>query len=84
MELLLLLVKNSLSSQEIATEWIWYRWTKELKILLATWMESEMMTILLMFRRWVAWLMPHLIVNNSALVDMIFTIWWIVLTTGLL
>ena len=29
-----------------------------------------------------AWLMPHLIVNSSASIDMILTAWWIVFLTG--
>jgi len=34
---------------------------------------SDMMTILLMFRRWEAKLMPYLITNNLASVDITFT-----------
>ena len=37
----------------------------------------------LVFGRWKAWLIPHLITNNLALVDITFTIWWIVLMTRL-
>ena len=30
---------------------------------------------------WTGWLIPHLIANNSASVDIMLTIWWIIFLT---
>ena len=43
--LLLLFLKNSLSSWEIEADCIWYGYNDESKILLAAWMESVMTKI---------------------------------------
>ena len=77
-------MKNSLSSLEIITEWIWYGWTDKSNIHLAACSESMMITMQLMLANWVAWLMPHLIAKSLASVDVILTAWWRVLITGLL
>ena len=50
-----------------------------LKICLAIWITSVMMTILVMPCIWDAWLIPHLIAKSSALVDNTFIVWWTVL-----
>ena len=40
--------------------------------------------ILLISIRLVAWLIPHLIADNSASIEVMLTAWWSVLITGLL
>jgi len=49
------LEKNSLSSEEIAVECIWYRWIEVLNIFLAIWRESVMTTICFMQGSVTAW-----------------------------
>jgi len=84
MRLLLSFLKNYLSSWEIDVEYIWYGYDDESKILLAVWIQSVMMKIQLILGRWIAWLIPHLITKSSTLVDVILTVWCIVLMTRLL
>ena len=45
-------------------------------------MESVIMMIHSTLGSQTAWFILHIIVNNSALVEMIFVEWWIVLITG--
>ena len=73
--LLLSFLKKSLSFQEIAVEWIWYRYIDESKIFLATCKKSVMITICLMLGMLLAWLIPYLIAKSSALVEVILTTW---------
>ena len=84
MELLLLCLKNFLSSQEIVAELAWYGWGKESKILLAAWIESVIKMMWLMLNCWVAWFIPYCKVKISTSVEVILTAWWIILMTGLL
>ena len=84
MQLLTSFEKKLLSSWEITAEWIWYRCNEESKILLAVWMESDVTMIWLVLVILTAWLIPHQIANNLALVVVILTALWIVLMTGLL
>jgi len=74
--------KKSLSSWEITANWIWYGYSKELKILLAVWRESMMTTIWLMFTIPTTWLIPYWMANNLASVVVILTTLWIILMTG--
>ena len=83
MRLLLPFLRNSLSSCEIEADCVWYRYDDELKIPLAVWMKSVIMKIQFTLGRQVAWLILHLIVKSSALVDVTFTTWHIVLMTRL-
>ena len=53
------------------------------KIFLAAWMESVMIIIFEILFINEAWLIPHLIANNSASVLMINAEWWCVLDKGL-
>ena len=84
MWLLLSFLKKSLSSWEIATEWIWYGCIDELKIFLTPYKKSVTMTIHLMLGIPTAWLILHLIAKSLASIVVIFTIWWIVLMISLL
>jgi len=84
MWLLLSFLKKSLSSQEIAVEWIWYEYIDESKIFLATCKESVTTTMCLMLGILLAWLILHLIAKSSASVEVMLTAWWIVLMIGLL
>ena len=59
------LEKNSLSSDEIAAEWIWYRWVEESKILLVMWKELVMTMICLMLWLATTWFIPQQIVKSS-------------------
>ena len=68
---------------EFMWDCIWYGYNDESKILLAAWMESVIIKIWFTLGRQVAWLILHLIVKSSASVDATFTIWYIVLMTGL-
>ena len=57
----------------------WYRWVNESKIYLIGWIA---LVIIIMFEAsdtWIAWLILHLIVNNSASVIVKLMVWWIVL-----
>ena len=83
MQLLASFKKKSLSSWEIAVEWIWYGCNKKSKIFLAAWRESVMMTIWLTLVIPTAWLISHQMANNSASVVVTLTALWIVLMTGL-
>ena len=78
------LEKNSLSSNEIAVEWIWYRWVEELKILLVMWRESVMTMIYLMLWLATAWFILQQMAKSSALAVVILIVLCKVLTTGLL
>ena len=64
--------------------WLWKEWDDRLKIFLAAWIESVVTMILEIPAELVAWLIPHLMVNNSASVIITFTAWWRVLIRGLL
>ena len=81
-ELFEFLEKKWWSSLSIATAWIWRGWDVGSKIFLATWMESVMTIILEMLFLAEAWLMSHLIVNNSAFALVTKATWWIVLMSG--
>ena len=81
-KLLWSLLKNFLSSSDITVDWIWYKWTNESKIHFAAYKESVMMIMWFILSNWVAWLIPHLIANSSASVEIMLTAWWIVLITG--
>jgi len=71
-ELLELLLKSALRFWDIVMECSWYRWKDKLKIHLAVCMASVITMIFLVFQTWTAWLIPHLIENNSASVKVIF------------
>ena len=77
------LEKNSLSSDEIATEWIWYGWVEESKILLAMWRELVMTMICLMLWLATTWFILQWIAKSSASAVVIL-IALKVLTIGLL
>ena len=49
------------------------------KICLAAGIASMMTMICLTFGNWMAWLIPHIMAKSSALVDIIFVVWQIVL-----
>ena len=66
MWLLIFFLKNSLSSLEIAAEWIWYECNNESKILLVACNKSVIMIIQLILEIPTAWLIPHLIVKSLA------------------
>jgi len=55
-----------------------------LKILLATWIVLVITMMCETYYIWMAWLIPHLIENNSASVDIILTVWWSIFFKGLL
>ena len=76
------MVKNFLSSVEITAAY--NRCDEESKILLVVWIESVIMMIFEIPDIMVAWLIPYLMANNSASVDVMFTMWWIVLMMDLL
>ena len=84
MKLLLHLLKKLQSSNRIVVDMIWNEWFKGSKIFRAAWMELVMTIILKILSKRVAWLMPHLIANNLALVLVTLTAWCIVLVKGLL
>jgi len=67
MQLLLSSLKKSLSSWEIAVEWIWYRCIDKSKILLAVYKKSMMTTMHLMLGIPMAWLIPYLIAKSLVL-----------------
>ena len=78
------LEKNSLSSNEIAIEWIWYRWVEESKILLVMWRESVMTMICLALWLVTAWFILQWMAKSLALAVVILIALCKVLTTGLL
>ena len=55
----------------------------ESKILWAAWIELVTMIIWEMSGNWVAWLILHLIANNSTSVMIILIAWWSVFLIGL-
>ena len=75
--------KNHQSSAGMATEWTWKRCEDGSKIFLAIWVELVMMMILEMSLWFEAWLIPYLIAKSSALVLVMWTMWWTVLVIGL-
>ena len=82
-ELFILAMKNFSSSLEIAANCNWYRWVIESKIFFTAWIESVMTMIFEIPSKLTAWLMPHLMANSSALVEVTLVVWWIVLIMGL-
>ena len=74
-ELSLFVMKNFLSSLEIAIKYTWEKWTEESKMSLAIWIELVIIMIFDISRRLVAWLMLHLIAKNLASVDVMLTTW---------
>ena len=55
-----------------------------MEIFLTVWIELVMIMIFEIPAELVAWLILHLITNNSASVLVMFTVWWRVLVMGLL
>ena len=76
--------KNTWSLFRMIAECFWNRWNNKSNIFLAVWIKSVTMIIFEILFRLVAWLIPHLMANNSASVLMIFRAWWRVLVIGLL
>ena len=83
-ELLLLVRKIFLSSLKMTAECIWNKWIAELNIFFVAWIEFIITMIFEITGKFTAWLMPHLVVKSSALVEVMLTAWWIVLMMGLL
>ena len=77
------LEKNSLSSDEIAAEWIWYRWVKESKILLTMWRELVMTMICLTLWLVTTWFILQWMTKSSASAVVILIALCKVLTIGL-
>ena len=81
-ELESLVMKKFQRLLRIAAEWIWNGCEPGSKIFLATWMESVMTMILETLFKEHAWLMPHLIANNSTSELITKEAWWMVLMRG--
>ena len=69
------LLKNALRSRAMAINWIWQGWVIESKIHLTEWIVSVMTMMWEASEIWMAWLILHLIANDSASVDVILTAW---------
>ena len=69
MELLELLLKKALKSWDMVIECSWKKWVDESKIYLVARMASVITIICSVFKIWTAWLISHLIKNNSASVE---------------
>ena len=76
--------KNSLKSLKMNAICFWRGWDNRLKIFFATWIKSMTTMIFKILCRWVAWLIPYLMVKNSVLVLVMLLVWWSVLIIGLL
>lgn len=70
------LLKNNWRSLEIAINYCWYGWTDESKIYCITWIELVITIMWETSWNWIAWLMPHLIVNNLASEEVTLMAWW--------
>ena len=77
-------LKNSLRSLKMKADCFWRGWDDGSKIFLVAWIESEMTIILEISCKWEAWLIPQCNTKNSASIEVTLTVWWRVLTTGLL
>ena len=82
MELSWLLLKKSCSSLRMAAECNWSGCDKLSKMYFAECIKSVIMTIFETLSLLHAWLIPHLIVNNSASELVTNTAWWTVLMRG--
>ena len=76
--------KKRRSSLRIAVEWTWYGCEEGSNIFMVACIEPVTTIIFDMSLWFIAWLIPHLIVNNSASVLMTWTTWWSVLEISLL
>jgi len=65
-------------------EWVWNRCNDRLNIFLAACIELVIMTIFDIPIELVAWFIPYLMAKSLASVLLTLTVWWSVLTTGLL
>ena len=81
-ELLGFLEKKWQSFLRMAITWIWSGWDTGSKIFLAMWIESVTTMILEIFSLVEAWLMPHLIANNSASALVTKAAWCSILMSG--
>ena len=77
-------MKKFYSSQRIDKVWIWKGYDVGSNIFFAAWIESVMTKIFDIPEDMIAWFIPHLMANSLTSVLLMFTMWWRVLTTGLL
>ena len=77
-------LKNSPRSLKMKADCFWRGCDDELKIFLAVWIKSVMTIILEISCERETWLIPQHNTNNSTSIEVILTVWWRVLTTGLL
>lgn len=75
------LLKNVLRSFATAMECTWNGCTDESNVHCAEWMASVMTTMWDVFGMRMAWLILHLMANNSASVVVTLTVWWTVFLT---
>jgi len=81
-ELSWLILKKRHSSLRIAVVWNWNGCDLLSKIFFTAWIESVTTMIFDMFSLMQAWLIPHLIANNSASILVTNAAWWTVLIRG--
>ena len=77
-KLLEFLLKKPLRLLDIVIECNWYRQIDMLNICLAAGMVSVMTIMCVTSYIWVAQLISHLMANTSALIDIMFIVWWMV------
>ena len=77
-------LKNSLRSLKMKADCFWRGCNDGLKIFLAVWIKSVITIILEISYEWETWLISQRNAKNSTSIEVMLTVWWRVLTTGLL